>query len=493
MIYERSYDSTLLRCEIVAKGFIRSVLGFSIPTVVSAFVAIVAVPLTSRFIPADEYAKANIFYEYGNLLALMAPMGIADAFIRFFHETDLVLERRRLYTVCLLVTSVVLLAVGAIVVAVFGPSVSKALFGSANSVLVGFLFLYAWAISCYKLSSYEARLEENVARYSIQQVAFIVTNRLLYVVPIAVFHGFTAGCLFLLVSTLLIGGISIATERKPIFSLRKTQDSESVGALMAYGLPLVLAGVSLNLMSAINKTALSGMSSFATAGVYSLALTIANVFSFVPAAFCTYWSVYMYEHYETERENIKLVHDFISCSSIVLVVGIFLFQDVLYAFVGPDYGASQPYFMLVMLWPVQSLLCETTAYGLNIKRKTTLGLAASAIAVVVDAAAVFLLVPRWGAMGAALAFALASVVSLALRSILGQKYYCSLQSPVRTIVAYALIVSVCALNAACWNLPLARFAVAVACLVVSLLLFKSRIPQFVRAIFGDVRLLFTRR
>lgn len=477
----------------MAKGFIKSVLGFSIPTIVSAFVAIVAVPLTSRYIPADEYAKANIFYEYGNLLALMAPMGIADAFIRFFHETDLVLERRRLYTICLSVTSAVLLAVGAITVGVFGPSVSKALFGRPDSALVGFLFLYAWAISCYKLSSYEARLEENIARYSIQQVAFIVTNRLLYVVPIAVFHGFAAGCLFLLVSTLLIGGLSLITERKPIFSLRKTRDSESMGALVAYGLPLVLAGVSLNLMSAINKTALSGMSSFTEAGIYSLALTIANVFSFIPAAFCTYWSVYMYEHYETERENIKLVHDFISFSSIALVVGIFLLQDVLYAFVGPDYGASQPYFMLVMLWPVQSLLCETTAYGLNIERKTALGLAASAIAVIVDAAAVFILVPRWGAMGAALAFALASVVSLILRSVLGQKYYRSLQSPVRTISAYALIVGVCAINAVFWDLTLIRVLVAIAGAAVSLLLFKSRIPQFMGAIFGDARSLFTRR
>lgn len=477
----------------MAKGFIRSVLGFSIPTVVSAFVAIVAVPLTSRVIPADEYAKVNIFYEYGNLLALMAPMGIADAFIRYFHETDLVLERRRIYTVCLLVTSAILLTVGGATVAFSGPSVAAALFGRPDSILVVFLFLYAWAISCYKLSSYEARLEENVVRYSAQQVAFIITNRLLYVAPIAILHGFVPGCLFLLMSTLLIGGVSICTEKKPVLSLRKTNDSESIGSLVSYGLPLVLAGVSLNLMSAINKTALSSISSFSEAGVYSLALTIANVFSFVPAAFCTYWSVYMYEHYETEGQKIKLVHDFISFASIVLVMGIFILQDVLYALVGTEYGASQPYFMLVMLWPVQSLLCETTAYGLNIKKKTSLGLLASGVAVAVDALAVFLLVPEWGAMGAAFAFALASVVSLALRSWLGQRYYCSLESPVRTIMAYTLIVCACVVNMVCWSSLTLRLFVAVALLSVTLVLFRHRIPQFVKTIFGSVALFSSRR
>lgn len=477
----------------MAKGFIKSVLGFSIPTVVSAFVAIVAVPLTSRVIPADEYAKVNIFYEYGNLLALMAPLGIADAFIRFFHETDLVLERRRLYTICLLVTSVVLLVCGSAVVLVAGPSVANALFGRPDLMLIVFLFLYAWAISCYKLSSYEARLEENVTRYSIQQVAFIFTNRLLYVIPIAVLHGFTAGCLFLLVSTFLIGGVSIFTEKRPIFSLSTTRDSESVGSLVSYGLPLVLAGVSLNLMSAINKTALSSMASFTDAGIYSLALTIANVFSFVPAAFCTYWSVYMYEHYETEGRKIKLVHDFISFASIALVLGIFVLQDILYALVGADYVASQPYFMLVMLWPVQSLLCETTAYGLNIERKTALGLVASGIAVLVDALAVLLLVPSLGAMGAAFAFALASVVSLLLRSVLGQKYYRSLESPTRTTIAYSLIAFICVVNLACWDSLALRLFATVAFAVITLVLFKGQIPQFLKVICGNLPSNFVRR
>lgn len=477
----------------MAKGFIKSVLGFSIPTVVSAFVAIVAVPLTSRVIPADEYAKVNIFYEYGNLLALMAPMGIADAFIRYFHETNLVLERRRLYTICLSVTSVVLLSIGGFVIAFSGSSAARALFGCSDPMLIVFLFLYAWAIGCYKLSSYEARLEENVVRYSAQQVAFIITNRLLYVIPIAVLHGFVAGCIFLLMSTLLIGGISILTEKKPIFSLRRTADSEGLGSLISYGLPLVLAGVSLNLMSAINKTALSSMSSFTEAGVYSLALTIANVFSFVPAAFCTYWSVYMYEHYETEGQKIKLVHDFISFTSIVLVVGIFVFQDVLYELVGVEYGASQPYFMLVMLWPVQSLLCETTAYGLNIKKKTSLGLLASGIAVAADALAVIILVPNWGAMGAASAFALASVVSLALRSCLGQKFYRSLESPSRTVVAYVLIVCVCIINIICWNFLALRLIVAAALLFVALMLFRRCIPQFAKTIFGNISVFSPRR
>lgn len=462
-------------------GFIHNILKFSIPTVVSAVVALIALPLISHVVPADNYAVINLFYDYGTLLALLTPLGLGETFIRFYNESTY-MGRRRIGTCYLVITAINLILIGIVVIPLFGVEVSNSLFSSESRYFLIALLLYAFTIALYKITSYEARAEGNARCYNIQQVAFILVNRLVYIVPAASVSGPEFTCIFLVAGTGVIAFSAFAARKKPYFRFKTTDDSMSVCEMIAYGLPTVANSIVLSLLGSINKTMLMVNSTPTDSGIYALGLTIANIFSFIPAAFCTYWSVYMYQNHKKAKKQIVLVHDFIFFSSVILVCLILAFQGFVYIFIGNEYADSQPFFMLLMLWPIQSLLCETTAYGVNISRKTHLMLVSSAIMIAVDVILAVLLTPIFGAMGAAMAFGMASVVCLISRTAFGQKYYRTIEKPLRTLASSLIIVVLCCVNCVVWQTPILYIGISIIAAGVASMIYRQKIPLFFSAI-----------
>ncbi|GEM_PF-2163452 len=458
-------------------GFIHNILKFSIPTVISAIVALIALPLISHVVPADNYAVINLFYDYGTLLALFTPLGLGETFIRFYNESSY-MGRRRISTYYLVISAINLILIGIVVIPRFGVEVSSSLFGSESRYFLIALLLYAFMIALYKITSYEARAEGNARCYNMQQVAFILVNRLIYIVPAALASEPEFACVFLVAGTGIIGFSAFAARKRPYFCFKTTVDSMRVSEMVVYGLPTVANSIVLSLLGSINKTMLMVNSTPTDAGIYALGLTIANIFSFIPAAFCTYWSVYIYQNYKTAKKQIMLAHDFIFFASVILVCLIFAFQDIVYIFIGNEYADSQSFFMLLMLWPIQSLLCETTAYGVNISRKTYLMLVSSIILIVVDVVLVVLLTPIFGATGAAIAFGMASIVCLISRTVFGQKYYRTIEKPLRTLVSSLIIFVLCCVNCAVWQAPILHIGIAVIAAAMALVVYRQKISSF---------------
>ena len=148
--------------------------------------------------------------------------------------------------------------------------------------------------------------------------------------------------------------------------------------------------------------------------------------------------------------------------SIILVALIFLLQGVIYSFVGSQYEASQGYFMLVMLLPVQAFISETTSYGINLSGHTVWGTIAAGAALLVNGLLCVALVPFWGALGGAVAFACGAVMLLLLRTIAGQRYYRTVVNPAKSLVSLALIVGLCAINCVVYPIGWVRLVISVA-------------------------------
>ena len=71
---------------------------------------------------------------------------------------------------------------------------------------------------------------------------------------------------------------------------------------------------------------------------------------------------YVYAHYRTEQERIGRIHDLLN----LLIFGFFcllvMFEDIIFI-IFPAKSACLPYFPLMMLAVVFSILCEGTVYG----------------------------------------------------------------------------------------------------------------------------------
>ena len=197
---------------------------------------------------------------------------------------------------------------------------------------------------------------------------------------------------------------------------------------------------------------LAGYGRYDEVGVFALAFTIANAFSVLPAAFSVYWSPFVYKHYKDEQKLIRRIQGLLTALAVLLAVIFVATQDVLYLLVGEDYGQSQAYFMIVMLFPIQTLLVETVGYGIYLSNKTYIRLAITGVSALINVVICFLLIPRYGGMGASVALG-ASALALLLGSFcFGQKYYRSVDNLAKTLILYAVIVLICVGNiAGCSN------------------------------------------
>lgn len=428
---------------------------------VSALVAVLCIPLVSQIVDADDYAVINLFFDYGALIALLCQMGMGDAFLRFYSECDAT-GKRRLFTTSLLVTILCAIVFGFVSVALFPDVISKVLFGKSDSTLLILLTIYVIGISLYKFTTYRCRLDGNALQYNVEQISFVVINRIGYVVPFLVVGGVGAAVAFMTGFTLIVGMTSLLKEPSPILMLRGACRESRVVKLLRYGLPTVLLAISTNLFLTLNKVLVANLSSFTEAGVFSLSVTIANCFSFIPAAFNVYWAAYVYRNYGEKQHEISRMHDCVMAISIILVVLIFLLQGVIYSFVGSQYGASQGYFMLVMLLPVQAFISGTTSYGINLSGHTVWGTIAAGAALLVNGLLCVALVPFWGALGGAVAFACGAVMLLLLRTMAGQRYYRTVVNPAKSLVSLALIVGLCAINCVVYSIGWVRLVISIA-------------------------------
>lgn len=122
---------------------------------------------------------------------------------------------------------------------------------------------------------------------------------------------------------------------------------------------------------------------------------------------------------------------------------IMIFQDILYWLVGGEYRSSQVFFMLLMLSPIKSFICETTGYGVMLKNKPFYATVITVIGVAVNCLSVYLLAPEIGACAAGIGVACSSVFVGMVRSLIGCRLYKSVNSYKRSLIGACLIIFLC--------------------------------------------------
>lgn len=84
--------------------------------------------------------------------------------------------------------------------------------------------------------------------------------------------------------------------------------------------------------------------------------------------------------------------------------------------------------------------------GITIAKKTQLNIIFILGSLIVNITGCYFLIPGFGSLGAAVASALAGLVYLAIRSVLGERYYKCVSSYKRSVLAILLMLAACFLN-----------------------------------------------
>jgi O-antigen/teichoic acid export membrane protein len=178
--------------------------------------------------------------------------------------------------------------------------------------------------------------------------------------------------------------------------------------MLAYGLPLVPAGLAAWSMMLADRIVLAKYASLATVGFYAVANRIANLMLLAVFGFRAGWATFALElhHRDPASERLKRAHVLTDVLAGVSLLGVLigvLSRELVVVVAGSRYlQATNSIPMLVLALVVFSTV-PVTQLAMMVKHRTRDMALHSAIAAVVNIVACLLLIPRWGLTGAALA------------------------------------------------------------------------------------------
>lgn len=343
-----------------------------------------------------------------SMCVLLFSLGLDQAYVRDYHESD----NKPLLLKAALMPGFLLLIVAVAGCLLWPHSLSRALFQVDDfliSILIAICFL---ATFLSRFLSLILRMQEKGLAFSMSQVL----PKMLFLVIIGVYVLFSYGfdLLHLVIaqtaSILLVTAVYAWNTRSQWLSaVGQSIDTHHLKKMLAFGSPLILGALASWGLMAMARLFLRNFSTFEQLGVYSVAANFAAAALLVQSIFSTIWAPTVYKWAAIGINTDRV--DQITEQLLALVVLLFAFSGLfswLVPFLLPaKYSSVQFILVSCMAHPLFYTLSETTGIGLGIMRRSMLSMAASLIAALLNLLGCYLLVPRYGAAGAAISTAVA--------------------------------------------------------------------------------------
>lgn len=404
------------------------ILNYAVGPLGSAAIGFITLPIITWFYSVEDIGRISMLQVVASFSVLLFCLGLDQAYVREYHEHTI---KPQLFKTALLPGLILSLVAFSLFFMFDQELVSKWLYGIPST------YLTVISIVCFILSlvsrflSLILRMEERALAYSMSQLL----PKILFLVFIlsTVWLGFTKdGYNLITAHTLSITAVFFVfawnTRKEWLSSFAYKIDTYEFKQLALFGLPLVVGGLASWGLNVMDKLFLRGMSTFAELGVYSVAASIAGVAAIFAGIFNTIWTpmVYKWVSEGVDLNKIDKISEHLLAAIYFLIVLSGLFSWVLLYFLPDQYAPIEYLITLCLLGPLLYTLSETTGVGIAIVRKTKYSMLASVGAMITNGIGNFLLVPSYGASGAAVSTAVSFFIFYIFRTELSCKVWRSL-------------------------------------------------------------------
>jgi O-antigen/teichoic acid export membrane protein len=390
---------------------------------VSRILATLLLPLYTHYLPPGSYGRVEIVTATTAVLAIVLQLGISSAFFRFYFDAK---EPRSKLTVIrtsfwfTMASATFGLALGLI----FAGPISHWIGLGHDPSLVRAGAVGLWAQTNYQQLTALFRVEERSVSYALASVANVLITVAAMVLFVAVFHW---GAIGLVVGnftgTLIVYLVLLAYRRE---QLGLEFDRPLFRAMQKFGMPLVPSAVALWTIAFVDREFVVWYKGLAEAGVYSAALKIAGVVTFVMLAFRTAWPAFAYS-IEDDRDA-KRTYAFVLTYLLTFA-----------SWVALALGALAPWWVTLLTDPkfqraekgVPLLAFAVAVYagytvlaiGSGRARKTQLNWLVTGSGAAANVGLNFWLVPRYGMVGASISMLVGYVIIFLAMTLYAQRVY----------------------------------------------------------------------
>jgi len=385
-----------------------------------------------KYLSAVDYGVLGLLGSVEVIAKVVFRFGLDGSFMRFFYDCETDADRQRLASTIFFF----LLALNGAVVLVllaFAPALADALFGGREQALaLRVVLLNTFLIGFTFFPFHVLRMERRSATFSLLTLARSVLTVVLRLALVIGLHMRILGVVLAdLVVTLVLMAVLVrwfAPLIRPMFSRHVLRQ------VLLFGAPRVPHAAAQQVIAVADKPILTRFTSVQDIGVYSMAVSFGLTQKLFLSAFESAWAPF---YYATVRETdatrvFRVVTTYGVAVLALLTTGLSAIGQQTAAamthgfFIAPD-DPRWTAVGSVITWTAVGVLLQgiylLTSIGLNITKRTQFYPIATSAAAATNVGLNFLLIPRFGIVGAGWANAAAYAVQAALGFVFSQRFY----------------------------------------------------------------------
>jgi O-antigen/teichoic acid export membrane protein len=386
-------------------------------------ISFLLLPIYTRVLSPREYGALALLLVFEAVLKIVSRWGLDAAFLRFYYEHPA--EERR--TLAGTIAAFFALANGAVTVLLLALAVpiNRALFDSLEflwpyRLLIVNIFLSTFLVLPFTL----LRIQERARVFASLNFGLsfgTIILRLLFVVAL----GF--GIFGILLADVIMTVVLLLALQRTIRSMVGWRFSSSdLRQLLGYGFPFVPNGVLTHVMGMGDRFILGLYMPLREVGFYLIAGSVAALIKYFPVAFDVAWTPFAYD--SMQRSDAPRLFARMATYAFAVLTGSLvalsgLAPPLMDLMLPPDYRQVGPLVPLLALALAIQTLRTLPGTSLNVAKKTTVYPTVTAAGAVISIGAYFILIPRFGAYGAAVAALISQALTTALMIYLAQRAY----------------------------------------------------------------------
>lgn len=428
----------------------RKIATFAIGPIGGAFLSLITLPIITWYFSQEDVGKLSMLLVTINASTLLFSLGLDQAYVREFHEvSDKPALLKKAISPGLLLLSATLI-----------------LFLSLDGVLAEWVFdipqwrlsfliaIVLWATFISRFLSLVLRMNERGLAYSLSQMLpklMLLGIIVLYVIAGAdknLFNLVLANA-FVFVSVCLIFAFNVRHEL--VASIGSKVNAQHLKGMLKFGAPLIIGGLAFWGLTAIDKVFLRMLTNFEELGIYSVSVSFAGAATILQSVFSTVWAPIVYK-WASEGRNLYII-DKVTRYMLAVVVAAFcltgLFSWVVLLFIPQEYAPVRWIVVSCLAYPLLYTLSETTVVGIAISRRSGFAMLAALVAFAFNILGNYMLIPLYGAAGAAVSTCIAFMIFFILRTEFS--IYLWRPVPRKLLYSYTLLSVVSAVVFTLWG------------------------------------------
>nr|WP_302980741.1 oligosaccharide flippase family protein [Plesiomonas shigelloides] len=412
---------------------------------ISGLISILSIPLLTWYFSVKDIAVSALFLVVVNFATTLGTLAMEQFILRVYYESN-DQERTEIYTNTYLLSLITFIA-GSSISVFFWRTISNSIYYEDS--FIGFALLLISIISnlSIKFTSITLRLERESLYYSLGQILQrgIV---LLFVFVICELLKMKMDWLFLCALTTFsfvftsLFQHAVCIKHKYITFKSNAISLAVVTKGLKYSIPLLGSLLIIWATSSLDKVLLQRYTSSHELGLYANAFKFAGAALLLQQLVTTIWAPLSIKWFTDEFDKVifKITLEIVVLLSIVFYFLFYLAIPLLKYIIHPDFYESLSIMPILITFPIFFLISEFANVGVVFKKRSDLSLISSLVTSIFTCVIFFILIPQYGADGAAYAVSLSYFIMLSMRSITSNYCWENIYTPLSVFGVFSLLI-----------------------------------------------------